>query len=46
MAQYLGLSNRWARATLRQMAEEGVLVKMGDNRFAYYVLNRTTGEDA
>jgi ATP-dependent DNA helicase RecG len=40
IAQYLGLGNRWARAILRQMAEEGTLMKMGDNRFAYYVLNR------
>jgi ATP-dependent DNA helicase RecG len=40
IAQCIGVSNRWARSLLHQMAEEGVLLKIGDNRFAYYVLNR------
>jgi ATP-dependent DNA helicase RecG len=38
VAKHFRFSNSWARTILRQMAEEGALVKMGDNRYAYYVL--------
>jgi ATP-dependent DNA helicase RecG len=39
IARLFGVTNVWARKVLRQMANEGTVKKIGDNRYAYYVLN-------
>ena len=37
IAKLFGVTNGWARTILRQMAGEGTIKKVGDNRYAYYV---------
>jgi F0F1-type ATP synthase delta subunit len=36
----IGLSDGRVRALLREMAGDGTIEKVGDNRYAYYVLKR------
>jgi ATP-dependent DNA helicase RecG len=40
IAKLFGVTDGWARTLLRQMAREGAIEKVGDNRYAYYVLKR------
>jgi DNA-binding IclR family transcriptional regulator len=37
--QVTGLSGSRVRALLREMASQGIIEKVGDNRYAYYVAN-------
>jgi Mn-dependent DtxR family transcriptional regulator len=38
IAALLGVTNGWARTILRQMTSDGTIEKVGDNRYAYYVM--------
>jgi ATP-dependent DNA helicase RecG len=40
IADYLGKGKSWARTILRQMTNDGMIEKCGDNRFTYYVLKK------
>jgi len=39
IAARFGVTNGWARTVLRQMAGDGTIKKVGNNRYAYYVLS-------
>jgi predicted HTH transcriptional regulator len=38
IATAMGVTNNWVRTILRQMVDKGTVEKIGDNRYAYYVL--------
>ena len=40
VAAYMGITNVWARKILRMMANEGILDKIGNNRYTHYVLKK------
>jgi len=40
IATLWGVTNGWARTVLRQMASEGIIEKVGNYRYAHYVLKR------
>jgi len=40
LARHMGVTPNWVRTILRQMAVDGTIEKIGDNRSAYYVLKR------
>jgi ATP-dependent DNA helicase RecG len=40
IAKHLGVSSNWVRTILRNMAADGKVEKVGDDRYAYYVLKR------
>lgn len=46
IADFLGLSKVRARTTLKEMADEGTIQKIGKNRYTYYVLNGTADNDS
>ena len=43
IATLFGVSNVWARTILRMMVSDGTIEKIGDNRYAYYVLKKPHG---
>ena len=40
MIKVIGLSDGRVRALLREMVSDGIIEKIGNNRYAYYVLKR------
>jgi Mn-dependent DtxR family transcriptional regulator len=38
VAELLGISTVWASKILRKMVEEGLVIKVGKNRYTYYIL--------
>ena len=38
IAMLLGVTSSWVRTIIRQMVEDGLIEKVGNNRYAYYAL--------